>query len=147
MEQTITTQGPVLHRDHGFYAAISVTNTLTEAKKFFSDPANVEKVLKDLPEGITNFLDLEAESLTGESLVYRNRGNLADGTLTFHLKEDSYHGGTIITADAKLAKISFGEEGPSTLMNTFMKRMKNLLETGEVPTTKGQPSGREEIKH
>lgn len=35
-------------------------------------------------------------------------------------------------------------EDPKTLILTNLRRLKSYLETGEVPTTKGQPSGRKE---
>ena len=38
-----------------------------------------------------------------------------------------------------------GGEDPDTLAQTNLKRLKAYLETGEIPTTEGQPSGREEI--
>lgn len=39
----------------------------------------------------------------------------------------------------------FGGEDPDTLAKTNLKRLKSYLETGEIATTEGQPSGREEI--
>lgn len=147
MQQTTAASSPNLDRDHGYFASVSVTNQIEDVQKIFQDERNVEKVLTDLPEGITNFLNLRVESANADRIVLVNESKLADGTLTFLLKEDGLHGGTIITAEALLQKIHFREEGPSTLMNIFLKRMKSLIETGEIPTTKGQPSGREELKH
>jgi uncharacterized membrane protein len=45
-------------------------------------------------------------------------------------------------AGAMLAKI-FGEE-PEIQIREDLRRFKQLVETGEIPTTEGQPSGREE---
>ena len=39
----------------------------------------------------------------------------------------------------------FSGEDPDTLAQTNLKRLKAYLETGEIATTEGQPSGREEI--
>lgn len=39
----------------------------------------------------------------------------------------------------------FSGEDPDTLIATNLKRLKAYLETGEIATTEGQPSGREEI--
>lgn len=39
----------------------------------------------------------------------------------------------------------FAGEDPDTLMQTNLKRLKAYLEVGEIATTEGQPSGREEI--
>lgn len=51
----------------------------------------------------------------------------------------------------KLATMLVGED-PESIMLTNLCRLKAYLETGEVPTTKGQPSGRDEdlvpeVKH
>lgn len=43
----------------------------------------------------------------------------------------------------KLATLLVGED-PDSIMLTNLARLKAYLETGEVPTTKGQPSGRDE---
>lgn len=147
MEQTLTHESPALDKDHGYYAAISVTNPRQEVEDFCKSSANVEKVLSDLPGKVTNFLNLELDSVSAGRIVYRNRNKIAPGTLSFIVQENQFHPGAVISVDAKLEKIHFREEGPSTLMNLFLKRMKNLIETGEIPTTKGQPSGREELKH
>ena len=45
-------------------------------------------------------------------------------------------------AGALLAKL-FGEE-PEMQIRDDLRRFKCLVETGEIPTTEGQPSGREE---
>lgn len=49
-------------------------------------------------------------------------------------------GGKLAELAAKLLK-----EDPETLIQTNLHRLKALLETGEIPTTEGQPSGREEV--
>jgi uncharacterized membrane protein len=42
----------------------------------------------------------------------------------------------------------FSGNDPDTVVQVQMKRLKAFLETGEIPTTVGQPSGREEeTKH
>lgn len=38
----------------------------------------------------------------------------------------------------------FSGNDPDTVMQVQLKRLKAFLETGEIPTTVGQPSGREE---
>src|SRR6185436_8492572 len=47
-------------------------------------------------------------------------------------------------AAALFAKL-FGQE-PGQLVESNLKRLKQLLEAGEIPTTEGQPSGRETSK-
>ena len=148
MEQTQSiSAGPALDRDHGYYAAVSLTTSRDDLETFFSDPMNVEKVLRGIDSPISNFLDLELESANEDRVVYRNKNAKAPGDLIFLLQEDQFRPGSIITVEAKLGKIRFRDDGPSTIMDIFLRRMKALIETGEIATTKGQPSGREEIKH
>lgn len=45
---------------------------------------------------------------------------------------------------SELATMLMGED-PDTLVQTNLHRLKAYLETGEIPTVEGQPSGREEI--
>jgi uncharacterized membrane protein len=49
----------------------------------------------------------------------------------------------------KLAELAafFTGESPEILIKTNLKRLKAYLETGEIPTTEGQSSGREEDQH
>lgn len=142
---------PYLDKEHGYYGSATVTNGTEEIFTFCKDPRNVEKVLANLPKGTKNFLQLRlvvTERIGPEEyrLRWENRGAKAPkGTLTFLLKPRPHKGGTIITAEAVFEKIKFKEEGPSTLMNIFLKRMKALMETGVLATTAGQPSGREEL--
>ena len=54
---------------------------------------------------------------------------------------------TAVNADeagALVAKL-FGEE-PSLQVKQDLRRFKQLIETGEIPTTKGQPSGKRTLK-
>ncbi|HEV8711658.1 MAG TPA: hypothetical protein VGX03_02380 [Candidatus Binatia bacterium] len=46
---------------------------------------------------------------------------------------------------AAVAKL-FGEE-PSQQVEADLRRLKQIMEASEVPTTVGQPSGREAIAH
>lgn len=46
---------------------------------------------------------------------------------------------------SELTTLLMGED-PDTLVQTNLRRLKALLETGEIPTTEGQPSGREELQ-
>jgi uncharacterized membrane protein len=73
------------------------------------------------------------------------------GTVRF--EKASADEGTVVTLDmdyavpgGKLAEfiLLFTGETPELLTVTNLKRLKAFLETGEIPTTEGQPSGREE---
>ncbi|MES2527361.1 MAG: hypothetical protein V4598_09745 [Bdellovibrionota bacterium] len=139
---------PQLDREHGYFASATVTNSLDEIVAFCRDQQNVEKVLKNLPAKIENFLTLKLESSAAESeghrIIWKNTGKTS-GKLIFLLQPAPKGRGTVITTEAVFDKIHFREDGPSTLMNIFLKRMKQLMETGEIATVEGQPSGREEI--
>ncbi len=140
---------PQLDREHGYFASATVTNALDEIVAFCRNQSNVEKVLKNLPAKIENFLSLKLESSSadrdGHRIIWKNTGKTS-GKLIFLLHPAPRNKGTIITTEAVFDKIHFREDGPSTLMNIFLKRMKQLMETGEIATTEGQPSGREEMK-
>jgi hypothetical protein len=142
---------PLLDKDHGYYASASVTNPVEDTFDFFQNQDHVRKVLEDLPEGINNFLELQlstAEAVSPDEyrVVWNNIQKNARGNLNFLIKASPIKGGSIITIEAVLEGIKFKDESPSTLMNILLKRMKALLETGVLATTKGQPSGREELK-
>ena len=142
---------PLLDKDHGYYASASVTSPVEETFNFFQNQDHVRKVLEDLPEGISNFLELtlssaEAVSPNEYRVVWNNTQKSAKGNLNLLIKESPLKGGSIITIEAVLEGIKFRDESPSTLMNILLKRMKALLETGVLATTKGQPSGREELQ-
>lgn len=73
------------------------------------------------------------------------------GTVWF--EEASGHQGTVVrlamdysVPGGKLAELMtfFTGESPEILIKTNLKRLKAYLETGEIPTVEGQPSGRDE---
>jgi hypothetical protein len=142
---------PYLDKEHGYYASASVTNAPDEIYQFCQDNRNIEKVLRHLPSPVKNFLQLNlasAEQIHNDEfrIEWKNNSNHATkGFLTFLIKGSPLRGGSIITVEAVFDKIKFKEEGPSTLMNIFLKRMKGLMETGVIATTMGQPCGREEL--
>lgn len=151
-QEVKSTKGPLLDKAHGYFASAMIN---LEPKKVFNLCKNqqlLKDLLQDLPLGLHNFLDLTFESskALGKD-AYRvsfenSEGSKIKGTLTLLLKAATGKRGTFLTTEAKFNGLSFLEDGPSTLMNLFVRRMKAMLETGEVPTTKGQPSGREELK-
>ena len=143
---------PLLDRDHGYYASASLTCSPQVVYQNCQNLQHVEKVLSDLPADIDNFLSLELVSAKEEGsnqfrIVWQNnKDQKIAGKLTFLIQAGPAGRGTIITSEADFKKLNFKDDSPSTLMNLFLKRMKALIETGEIPTTKGQPSGREELK-
>ncbi len=136
----------------GIYHSNSVNKSPAEVFSFCKNEENLKKVLVDLPEKIKNFLDLEFVSASptttsGEMFQVRwqNRKTTdVQGTLTFNLSPSSHGKGTVLIANAIFADYTMDNDEPSDLINIFLKRMKALLETGELATTKGQPNGKDE---
>ncbi len=147
-----TTPGPLLEKDHGYFNSQTVLLDPEKVFSFCQDSENVKKVLTDLPVDVENFLDLRlvsAEQIENDEykILWSNKENSKfAGNVIFLLKKAPLDRGTFLTAEASFAKFNFKDEGPSSLMHIFLKRFKMLLETGEIASTKGQPSGREELK-
>lgn len=137
---------------HGFFNSTTIALPAGDIFAFCQNEENLKKVLADLPSGMVNFFDLElsrSEQKTSENfeLEWVNRPNsITAGTLTFILQKAPANRGTILSAIAEFEKFHSNNEEASDLVNIFLKRMKALCETGEIATTKGQPSGREELK-
>lgn len=144
--------GPLLEKDHGYFNSQMIALPPDKVFEFCQDSENVKKVLTDIPVDLDNFLDLQLVSATETEtdqykILWENKKqSKLTGKVSFLLKKAPLDRGTYLSAEATFANFSFKEEGPSSLMNVFLKRFKSLLETGEIATTKGQPSGREELK-
>lgn len=144
--------GPLLEKDHGYFHAQTIATSPEKVFEFCQDSDNVKKVLTDLPLDVDNFLDLNLVSAVQiEANQYKiqwsNKANskLA-GNVIFLIRKAPMERGTYLSAEASFAKINFRNDSPSFLMNVFLKRFKQLMETGEIATIKGQPSGREELR-
>lgn len=143
---------PLLEKDHGYFHSATIAVDPDKVFEFCQDAENVKKVLTDLPLNVDNFLNLNLISATETAsnqykIQWSNKPNsrLA-GNVIFLITKAPSDRGTYLTAEASFDKVSFKDESPSFLMNVFLKRFKALMETGEIPTVKGQPSGREELK-
>ena len=145
-------RGPLLEKDHGYFNSATVRLEPSEVFKFCQDESHVQKVLEDLPVDVENFLSLKlisAEDIGKDQykIVWENKADQKiSGRLIFLLTKAPIDHGTFLSAEANFESINFKTDSPSTLINIFLKRMKALMETGELATTKGQPSGREEIE-
>lgn len=144
--------GPLLEKDHGYFHSATIATTPEKVFEFCQNSENVKNVLTDLPLDVDNFLNLNLISaVQTEANQYKiqwsNKSNskLA-GTVIFLIKKAPMDRGTYLSAEANFEKINFKNDSPSFLMNVFLKRFKALMETGEIPSTKGQPSGREELR-
>jgi len=144
-------QVPMLDKAAGFFNSATIAKDPDSVFDFCQIEANIEKVLTDLPLGVDNFLDLTLVSArrpgSGEyEIKWQNKpGTKVKGTLQFLLKRAPANRGTLLSAIAEFKELHPKDEGPSDMMNVFLKRMKALMETGEIPTTKGQPTGQQEL--
>lgn len=149
--QTTNYRGPLLEKDHGYFASASVTLMPEDIYQFCQNREHVVKVLADFPGGLEDKIDLSLETAENKADTYRvvfktTEHSTVTGKLTFLINSAPLRRGSVISCDANFSSFKWGEDSPSSLINLFLKRMKALMETGEIPTTRGQPSGREEIK-
>lgn len=141
-----------LDKDHGFFHSATFVAEPQRVFGFCRDHNNWNKILTDLPANLENFFDLELISAenknTDEFQISWENSKKAkiQGNLTLHISPAPLSRGTTVTAVAHFDKFHTNDEEPSDLMNVFLKRMKALIETGVLATTKGQPSGREELQ-
>ena len=148
---TAKQQGPLLDKEHGYFNSVTVNLSPLEIFHFCQNDKNLKQVLTNLPGDIENFLELNLKTAeqTGTDefqITWQNRPQAKlSGTLIFLLKKAPANRGTIVTSEASFQKINFKSDKPSTLIKIFLKRMKSLIETGEIATTKGQPNGQNEI--
>lgn len=135
----------------GLYHSNTVNKEPEIVFNFVKDQANLKKILSDLPEGVENFLELEkVNSLTAANgqfkVEYKNNESAKmQGNLKIEIGSGPAGKGATLTAFADFGDYSFKDEGPSDLINIFLKRIKAMVETGMIATTKGQPNGNEEV--
>lgn len=151
-QATTTSQNFILERDHGFLHSQSVLLDSQEVFHFLQNDKHLEQVLENLPGDVENFLDLKlvhAKQMADKTyeIKWQNKPDSKFvGHLTFFLSETRGKKSSVITLEANFDKINFHTDSPSLLITFFLKRLKMLMETGEIATTKGQPHGKEEIK-
>jgi hypothetical protein len=139
--EQIESQLPHLEVEHELYSSTTICLSPDEIFNFFRAQGNVEKVLADLPKEIENFLDLSPLSVdqrSGETyeVAWQNKEESKySGVLSLRFEKAAEARGTLITAQATFDAIDFKSDGPSTLINVFLRRMKALAETGEIATT------------
>ncbi|MEN3291970.1 MAG: hypothetical protein V7642_1223 [Burkholderiales bacterium] len=150
--------------------AITVNRPAIECYRFWHDFENFPRFMKHVqsvqrisdtrwhwkargPAGISVEWDAEiTEDKPGEVLAWRSvEGSEVDNSGRVRFEAAPAGRGTIVRvemqyrppggkAGALIAKL-FGEE-PSQQISEDLRRFKQLIETGEIPTTVGQPSGR-----
>jgi len=143
---------PPLEKEVGLYNSTTILMPPERIFEFCRNERNVEKVLENLPHGVDNFLDLsliraiQTDSGQYEILFENRTGQKTSGTLMFHLEIAPARRGTYVSAIATFTHLNSKSAKPSELIKIFLRRMKALAETGKIPTTKGQSSGREEYR-
>jgi hypothetical protein len=142
----------------GLYHSNTINKSPDEVYEFAKSWDNLKNLFEDLPEELENFLDLKlssAESVASDSyrVVFTNNPDAKiQGILTLEIFPGPAAKGAVITALGKFGHYSSKNEGPSDLINIFLKRVKAMIETKVLATTKGQPNGKKttsdaEIKH
>lgn len=138
--------------DEGLYASMLINSSPEVVFTICQEKMTLEKVLENLPYKADQILDLSLteanQTEEGQyKICFKNRaGKKLSGDLDLFIGE-AYNGrGTLLTAEAGLDIWKSESDSPSTLLNAFLKRLKALVETGEIATTKGQPNGNEELK-
>jgi hypothetical protein len=150
-EQKLVSQGPLVDKEKGYFNSATINLAPEKVFKFCQNEDNLKHVLTNLPMNIENFLDLELQSAQQAApgsykIVWQNKPHSKfSGNIHFFLKKAPVKRGTLVNLQAGFDKIDLSDDEPSTLINMFLKRMKSLIETGEIATTLGQPTGKEEI--
>jgi len=93
------------------------------------------RIINEVENKVIGWQSLEGSTISTAGSVNFDE-DLHGTRLTVHLQ---YHppGGKLGAAVAKM----FGEE-PNQTIREDLRRLKQLMEAGEIPTTEGQPSGR-----
>jgi uncharacterized membrane protein len=95
------------------------------------------EIVDEVPNELIEWRSVEAASVPNSGSVRFTRDRAGRGTcIEVRMRYEPPLGG----AGALIAKL-FGEE-PAQQMKEDLRRLKQIIETGEIPTTEGQPSGR-----
>lgn len=104
------------------------------------------EIVNEIPAKEISWISLEGSSVHTSGTLTLEKAPAGLGTVVALTMDYSIPGGKL----SEFALLFTGET-PSLLIMNNLKRLKALLETGEIPTTEGQPSGREEdsstLKH
>ena len=148
-----------LEHDKGFYHSCTIRKSFEEVVNFLSDKTSIQKVIDSLPPKAREYFDLNKVDFSqGKEEGQINWQTPSSSKLKFQAVLTASHApadrGTIVSAEAyfevphkKILNdlLNMEDTNPSLLVGVFLHRFKTLIETGEIPTTEGQPSGREEL--
>jgi len=162
--------GEDVARDVHIEKSVTINSTPKELFRFWRDYENLPRFMEDL-EAVTEIDETRShwvakgpggKKVEWDAEIYNERENeliawrsLPGADITnagsVHFEEAPGHGTYVKVvlnynppggrAAALFAKL-FGKE-PGQLIEHNLRRLKQLIETGEIPTTEGQPSGRE----
>jgi len=165
--------GTLIERNELAHAAITIGKSPVEVFAFWRDFENLPKFMKDLssvrvldsrtsewtvnlksgksacwiakivaegPGEMIAWQSVEGSEVETKGKVWFRRAPAGRGTVVELTLDYRIPGGKL----AELITFLTGES-PGVLMRTNLRRLKAVLETGEYPTTVGQPSGREEL--
>lgn len=157
-QQSITKHRPMRlpkKEDNKFTYSLTINKTPAEVYAFCASEYNFETLVKSIKVGFTWDVHLERNA-TNRTIAWQNTEN-SDIKTSGHLWFDrAAQGlGTRVTLvmdyslpGGKLTELlkRFKGDDMNTLIVTNLKRVKCYLETGEIATTHGQTSGRDEDK-
>lgn len=99
-------------------------------------------ITEDIPGQAISWASVQGSEVETSGSVWFEKATGNQGTVVRLMMDYKVPGGKF----AELAAFLTGES-PEILIKTNLKRLKALLETGEIPTVQGQPSGRDEDQH
>ena len=94
-------------------------------------------IINDIPNQLLAWRTVEGSELVSAGSVHFEAGPVGRGTVVRVKLQYDPPGGKLGAAFAW----AFGEE-PSDVIREGLRRFKQLMETGEIPTTEGQPRGK-----
>ena len=133
----------------------NLTKFMKDIKSVENLSANRSKWTVELKNGLTTeWIATVNDEVPGELISWATtEGEVkTEGTVRFDPAPAQL--GTVVSLSldyvipgGKLTELvtTLSAENPEQLIQTNLKRLKGFLETGEIATTEGQPSGREEI--
>lgn len=142
----------VPEKEIGHYHSANILKSPQFVYEFLQNPENLKHALKNLPDDLQNYLNLElikanASDADEYEVIWENlEDSPVSGAISFHCQRAPENRGTILLAQASFSNFSSSDDDPSELIRFFVKRLKALMETGVIATIQGQPSGREELK-
>lgn len=97
------------------------------------------EIIKDIPEKEISWKSLAGSQVQQNGSVFFTKAPAGRGTVVHLTMDYQVPGGKLTEFLTKM----MGED-PESLIPINLRRLKAYLETGEVPTIEGQPSGRDE---